>query len=58
MFTRKGNSFNRSKGSDKRKKTRNKYGKNTTRGLRIKHTQQIVNKIKNEQKKLITINKN
>ena len=36
----------RVKGSDKKKKTFNKYGKNTSRGLRIK-THKIINMIDN-----------
>jgi len=35
-MSKKANQTNRKKGSDKRKNTLNKYGKNTTRGLRIK----------------------
>lgn len=35
-MSRKANQTGRKKGSDKRKNTFKKYGKNTTRGLRIK----------------------
>ncbi len=35
-MSKKANKTGRKKGSDKRKNTFNKYGKNTTRGLRIK----------------------
>ncbi len=35
-MSKKANKTGRKKGSDKRKNTFNKYGKNTTRGIRIK----------------------
>jgi len=37
-MSKKANKTGRKKGSDKRKNTFNKYGKNTTRGLRIKQS--------------------
>lgn len=45
----KDNENRRRKGSDKRKNTYKKYGKNTTRGLRIKITAQE-NRIRNIKK--------
>jgi len=38
-MSKKAGNQNRKKGSDKRKNTFNKYGKNTTRGMRIKQTE-------------------
>ena len=38
-MSKKANQTKRKKGSDKRKNTFNKYGKNTNRGLRIKQTE-------------------
>ena len=38
-MSKKANQTNRKKGSDKRKNTFKKYGKNTTRGLRIKQAE-------------------
>ena len=39
MTTKDKNSQSRKKGKDKKKNTFNKYGKNTSRGLRIKQTE-------------------
>jgi hypothetical protein len=38
-MSKKANQTRRKKGSDKRKNTFNKYGKNTSRGLRIKQSE-------------------
>ena len=54
-MSKKANQNRRKKGSDKRKNTFKKYGKNTTRGLRIKQAEleKRSEKIKNQSKKNI-----
>ena len=54
-MSKKANQLGRKKGSDKRKNTFKKYGKNTTRGLRIKEAELAK---KAEKRILLAQNKN